>query len=282
LLWLIARQDEGMNISQAVKLWRTLEAEGELPVAEESPLSSHHPVESSQYTTHGDVIAELRQRWLTACANFSEREAEQILAQAFALYPAETVCIELLQKGLGQIGLEWYRGKFTTQQEHFASALAMRRLETLLAATPAPTQQGRLVVACPPHENHTFSPLMLTVLLRRRGWDVVYLGANLPQDELVEMIRVIRSDLVILVAQQLYTAASLMEMAQVLTAQKVRVAYGGQVFNLLPALRPQIPAYFLGTEIAAAPAHVERLLMRPPLFPAVPLISEVLPMSGRG
>jgi methanogenic corrinoid protein MtbC1 len=275
LLWLIARQDEGMNISQAVKLWKTLEEEGRLPAATESPMAQTRSTDkiASYDSSGGGIIEDLRRRWIDACATFSEREAETILAQAFALYPPETVCVEMLQKGLNQIGMEWYRGKYTTQQEHFASALAMRRLETLLAATPDPTQHGRVVVACPAQENHTFSPLLVTVLLRRRGWDVVYLGANLPQEELAETVRATRPDLVVLVAQQLSTAATLLEMSRMLATQRVRVAYGGQIFNMIPALREHIPAYFLGTELAAAPMQIERLLMRPPLLPTAQPVS---------
>lgn len=275
LLWLIARQEEGMNISQAVKLWRTLEEEGRLPSSEESPMPVGRGADKHLYEpATGGIIEDLRRRWIEACAIFNEREAEQILAQAFALYPPETVCVELLQKGLGQIGLEWYRGQYTTQQEHFASALAMRRLETLLTATPDPTQQARVMVACPPQENHTFSPLLLTVLLRRRGWDVVYLGANLPQEEFAETVRAAHPDLVVLVAQQLYTAATLLELARSLAAQRIRVAYGGQIFNMIPALRDYIPAYFLGMELSGAPAQIERLLLRPSLPPAAQPISQ--------
>ncbi|MCB0114908.1 MAG: cobalamin-dependent protein, partial [Caldilineaceae bacterium] len=258
LLWLIARQDEGMNISQAAKLWKTLEEEGRLPTAAESPITQSRSSDRMMTFDNGGggIMEDLRRRWVDACASFSEREAETILAQAFALYPPETVCVEVLQKGLNQIGMEWYRGKYTTQQEHFASALAMRRLETLLAATPDPTQHGRVVVACPANENHTFSPLLITVLLRRRGWDVVYLGANLPQEELAETVRATRPDLVVLVAQQLSTAATLLEMSRMLANERVRVAYGGQIFNMIPALREHIPAYFLGTELAAAPMQI--------------------------
>ncbi len=274
LLWLIARQEEGMNISQAAKLWQTLEEEGQILSVNESPMTQSRQVEQSGYeSTRGGVIEDLRHHWIEACSTFNEREAEIVMAQAFALYPAETVCVELLQKGLHQIGMEWYRGQYTTQQEHFASALAMRRLETLLAATPDPTQHGRVIVACPAHENHTFSPLLLTVLLRRRGWDVVYLGANLPQEELIETVRATHPDMVVLVAQQLSTAASLLEMARLLSTHRVRVAYGGQIFNMIPDLREHIPAYFLGTELAAAPMQVERILMRPPLLPTAQPIS---------
>lgn len=275
LLWLIARQDEGMNISQAAELWKSLEAEGRIPTAaDQSPLntisSQSQPEEPAPFqSARGGVIEELRQRWIEASMAFNERAAEQVLAQAFALYPPETVCIELLQRGLGQIGIDWYRGRTTAQQEHFASALAMRRLEALLAAAPDPTRPQRIVVACPPHENHTFSPLLTTLLLRRRGWDVVYLGADVPTEQLAETVRMTKPVLVILVAQRLQTAANLMEMAYTLRMEKTQVAYGGQIFNIIPALRERIPGFFLGTELAMIATQVERLLAQPTAPPAM-------------
>jgi MerR family transcriptional regulator, light-induced transcriptional regulator len=275
LLWLIDRQEEGMSISQAVKLWKTLEEAGQLPLPRDLFLPPQPQVETPGYEQpRGGIIENLRQQWITACSQFNEREAEQTLAQAFALYSAETVCIEVLQKGLGQIGVEWFQGNLTAQQEHFASALAMRRLETLLAAAPEPTQRGRMAVACPPEENHTFSPLLLTLLLRRRGWEVLYLGANVPEEELAETARLTKPDLVVLVAQRLHTAASLMQMARLLAQEKVQVAYGGYIFNLIPALCKHVSGHYLGNDLATAPNHVERLVMRPPLLPVAEPVSE--------
>ncbi|MEZ4640099.1 MAG: MerR family transcriptional regulator [Caldilineaceae bacterium] len=257
LLWLIARQDEGMNISQAAKLWKTLEEEGRLPTAAESPITQSRSSDRMMTFDNGGggIMEDLRRRWVDACASFSEREAETILAQAFALYPPETVCVEVLQKGLNQIGMEWYRGKYTTQQEHFASALAMRRLETLLAATPDPTQHGRVVVACPANENHTFSPLLITVLLRRRGWDVVYLGANLPQEELAETVRATRPDLVVLVAQQLSTAATLLKCRRMLANERVRACVWRTDLQHDPGAARAHPR-LLGDGTMAAPTQI--------------------------
>ena len=60
--------------------------------------------------------------------NFDEQQAERIITQAFGLFSVERVCLDVLQKGLAVIGEGWYAGHVTVQQEHFASALAIRRL----------------------------------------------------------------------------------------------------------------------------------------------------------
>ena len=260
LKWLIARQREGMSISRAVELWRRLEAEGQDPLhVATSAMAASTPMPLAG----GEAISELRQVWVSACLGFDEQTAEHTLAHAFALYPAETVCFEVLQKGLSHIGEAWYQGQVTVQQEHFASALAMRRLDALLAAAPPPTQAGRILVVCPPEERHTFAPLLLTFLLRRRGWEVIYLGANVPVDRLETALSSVKPDLVILTAQLLHTAATLLSMAQVLQREHVPSAFGGRVFNLLPALRARIPGQFLGERLETAPQVVEQLMTTP-------------------
>lgn len=95
--WLMARQDEGLSISRAVKLWHTLEADGESPLQvpeyqQMSPPSRETAVAASS------KIDDMRAAWINACLNFDEPSAERILTQAFALYQPEMVLTQLLQK----------------------------------------------------------------------------------------------------------------------------------------------------------------------------------------
>lgn len=271
--WLTDRQGEGLSISRAVKLWRSIEAQGHDPLqtidtgsAEASDLAIALP--------KGAGPTELREAWKSACLSYDERRAEQILSQAFALHSVETVCLELLQRGLAELGEGWYRGEVTVQQEHFASELAMRRLEALLTATPPPTRPHRILMGCPPQEEHIFSPLLLTLFLRRRGLGILYLGSNVPVARLGSAIETAKPQVVILSAQQLHTAASLLEVAHFLQEQDIPLAYGGSVFNLLPDLRDRIPGYFLGERIQDAPSVVEQVVSSPPPLPTVKAASE--------
>jgi len=260
LKWLMARQEEGLSISRAVDLWRDLLAEGKDPfmeMADEEEIAGPPPLEV------GDTLAELRETWIEACLAFDEQRAEYTLAQAFALYPPETACLELLQKGLSEIGRLWYEGEASAQQEHFASALAIRRLEAMLAVNPPPTRPGRILIGCPPEEEHVFSPLLLTLLLRRRGWDTVYLGANVPLERLESTIEHTDPDLVILAAQTLNTAASLLPVAELIQEGGLPLAFGGRVFNIARSLRERIPGHFLGHDLAQAPNVVEQLMTSP-------------------
>ena len=267
LKWLLARQDEGMTISRAVSLWRSLQAEGRDPL-QVSPLGHvDEPPPAYPSIELGNTVVELRRAWVDACLSFDERRAELVLNQAFSYYSPEVVCFELLQKALVEIGNGWYAGDVSVQQEHFASALAMRRLDSLLAATPAPTRPGRIIVGCPPGDIHTFSPLLVTFLLRRRGWDVVYLGADVPTNRLQATIEKTRPDLVVFSAQLLDTAASLLDAAHYLRESNVPLAFGGYVFSAVPSLAERIPGYFLGEELNKVPMVIEQLVLNPPAMP---------------
>ncbi|NWG34400.1 MAG: MerR family transcriptional regulator [Chloroflexi bacterium] len=257
--WLMARQEEGLSISRAVDLWNEQIASGSDPLAgiasstSASPLTVPPPAPDS-------TLASLRADWIQACQDFDELAAEQILNQAFSLFPVEAVCMDLIQKGLSEIGELWYKNKLSVQQEHFASGLAMRRLDALLSAAPAPSRKETLLVGCTADEWHTFTPLLISLLLRRRGYKVIYLGANVPAARFTETVKDTKADLVLLVAQQLVSAATLQSAAHALASKGIPVAFGGRIFNLRPSLIEYIPGFFLGNEIGSALGEIEKIL----------------------
>lgn len=258
--WLMKRQTDGLSISRAVDMWKEQIASGLDPLADTaheaiaptSIISAQHPLATT--------LDEFRARWVEACLNFSESTSEQILNQAFSIFPVEAICIEILQKGLSEIGSLWYENRASVQQEHFASSLAIRRLDALLSASPLPTRKQTVIVGCPPEEWHTLIPLLLALFLRRRGLNVVYLGANIPAEQFSHMIKNVSADLVVLVAQQLITAATLQQAALMLSSHNISVAFGGRIFSIHPSLVESIPGHFLGNILAPAVENIEVIL----------------------
>jgi hypothetical protein len=197
-----------------------------------------------------------------------------VITYALALFRPETVCTEIFMKSLSAIGEAWYRGEATVQQEHFASESAMRRLEAMVAALPPPTRPRRILVGCAPNDDHTFPALLLTFLLRLRGYPVTFLGARVPSSEMGHTVTAVKPNLVIMTAQHLFTAAALLETAHDLRATKVPLAFGGRIFNLVPSLRERVPGFFLGERIEAAPSVVDQLLAAHPSPPPVADVGE--------
>lgn len=259
LKWLSERLDEGMSISSAVDLHQSLSTDGKDPITF-SPLNTpftRGTHESMATGTGAQPLSQLRADWVTACMAFNEPRAEQALSTAFALYSPEDVCFDVLRAGLEEIGEHWYQGDITVQQEHFATAQAMRKLESLIAAAPKAIRKERILIASPVGEMHEFALLILAFLLKRRGFEVIYLGTNVPNDRLAETIREIKPDLIVSSAQQMYTAASLRDLALFARGEGVVTSFGGGIFNRLPQLVERIPGFYLGDSMENAPQRVE-------------------------
>lgn len=274
--WLITRQNEGLSISSAVGLYREKEASSQDPLAEMAHAESPAPL--TVFTPDLSLEA-LGNTWLEASVEFNETLAEQLLNQAFSLYPLEVVLFEIIQQSMRDLGEKWFDGEVTVQQEHFTSALVLRRLETLIAATPPPLRSETILIASPAEEWHTFTMVMLNLLLRRRGYHVVFLGANVPTDHLDEAVESIKPDLVILASQHLSSAANLQKAARILSRKNVHVAYGGRVFNIIPALRKRIPGDFLGETIEESLSVIEQLIRNPksvPIYDETPAAYRIL------
>jgi len=257
--WLLAKQDEGLSISRAVDLWNENIASGSDPLADSASTNITSPL-AVPPAAPDSTLATLRTDWVKACSNFDEIAAEQILNQAFSLFPIEAVCTDLIQRGLADVGTLWYENKLSVQQEHFASGLAMRRVDALLSAAPAPTRKDAILVGCPAEEWHTFTPLLISLLLRRRGYKVIYLGANVPSEHFIDTVKDSKANLVLLVAQQLVSAATLQGTANALANKNIPVAFGGRIFTLRPSLKEFIPGYYLGNEIGSAINEIEKVL----------------------
>jgi len=253
--WLKTRQGEGLSISNAVQLWHNLEAEGNDPllvVAYATPSIAAMPAPDSG----GRGLDELKGLWISACKAFDESASRRILSEAFALFGVEDVCLRLILDGMRQVGQGWYEGEIAVEQEHFASAIAKRQLKVLVSASPEPTRPEKILVGATPGEQHDLALLMITLLLRRRGWDVVYLGANVPLESYRTLLDPSRFALAIVSAEQLFTAGHLRGVAQLAQEANLPLLYGGRIFRELSDLQNRIPGHYLGERLEAVPGIV--------------------------
>lgn len=262
--WLMKQQESGLSISRAVDLWKEQSASGTDPLA-----GAIAPAFSlTQSSLPNGNLEVLRREWLDACFRYDTISAEQILNQSFATHTIEIVCTDIILRGLFEIGEYWHQGTASIQQEHFASELATRKLEALISATPPPTRNEVILLACPPQEWHAFPLLVTTLFLRRRSWNAIYLGTNVPTDRIDEMLKTVKPKLVILAAQTLVNAVNLREMARVLNEKGIPSGVGGRIFNTISRLHTRIPAHFLGNTIEYSIPAIENLIANPRPVPS--------------
>jgi methanogenic corrinoid protein MtbC1 len=254
--WLRDRTKEGMNISHAVMLLMSV-----LESADAAPLSS---IARSLELLLDELVEGL--------TNFDGPAAERVISEAFAIYPFEEVLIGLLQPALVEIGEMWHRGEINIAVEHFSTEFVRRRMAGLLNVFEGAAQHDTIIIGCAPRELHEIGVLFASLFLIRRGWRVIYLGAQVPLNDLVEAVRVVNPALVCLSASTPETVPGLVECAQALQKNfpHIRFGYGGRIFNHNPELRAQVPGLFLGLDSRALAENVAALLLRNPTSSTTP------------
>lgn len=261
LQWLKHQVDAGVAISRAVALLEMHHRAGEEPELQERfnlPTTAPAGVMAGEIRSAPAISAGLVEELLA----FHEQNAEALLDEAFALHPVERVLEQVITPVLVEVGDRWHRGEATVLQEHFATAFLRRRLTALFDAYGNPSTGPLAITGAAPAEWHDVGILLLSLILRRHGWRVIYLGQNVPADGLIRGISQQRPNLICLSATTRESAEKLVTVAEALRElpePRPQLALGGLAFNANPELRLLFPTALFA---ATASEFVTRLSSR--------------------
>ncbi|MBN8234708.1 MerR family transcriptional regulator [Halobacillus kuroshimensis] len=163
LKWLMEKVDKGFTISQAVSL---------LESNEEAVTHNEHSENRTQLDKIGDQL-------LDSLLSFNENDAQRHLDHAFSLFTPETVAIDIIGPILVKIGDLWEENKITSAHEHFASQFIRSRIGMMLLSIPSDSMLPRALLVCGPNERHELGLLIFALFLKRKGYDVIYLGQSI-------------------------------------------------------------------------------------------------------
>ena len=175
--------------------------------------------------------------------------ADQVLSEAHALHPVETVLVELLQPTMIEIGQRWHDGDLSIAVEHFATAYVQGRLRALFNLTSNIRNAKSVVVACAPEDRHELGALTLAVFLRRAGFRVYYVGADTPVADLLEMTQRIKPDAVMVSASVPKSIRALHEQKEHFAEMNTVLVFGGSAFQAQPNLAGHFKGRFLGNDV---------------------------------
>ena len=119
-------------------------------------------------------------RFLGAAARMDLAGIEENLDAGFALGSFEHVVDSWLFPTLEALGEGWALGEIDVAGEHLASHAVHRRLSAAFNAAGSRSRGPAVVVGLPPGSHHELGALAFATAIRRRGLNVLYLGADLP------------------------------------------------------------------------------------------------------
>jgi methanogenic corrinoid protein MtbC1 len=124
--------------------------------------------------------ASFMEQFLSSAASMDIDGVEESLDRAFALGSFEHVVDAWLFPTLIALGEGWARGEIDVAGEHLASHAVLRRLSAAFDAAGSRARGPSVVVGLPPGSVHELGALAFATAAKRRGLDVLYLGADVP------------------------------------------------------------------------------------------------------
>jgi len=245
-------------LSQAIKLLDQLRSTGQDPIHGEVVANKYPPEEVRRPE---DLTADL----LNALLGVNETRATTLLSQAVGQHGIETAMLSVITPVLVELGDRWHRGEVPIAIEHFSTHICRNFLIQQMNRLPIASKEGRIMATCAPGEWHEIGILILTILLRGQGWNVMYFGANMSLDRFSETLAQLRPHLVLFSATSTQTAENLLDLTNVLNElsdPKPLIGLGGLAFLIDPTLTNRIPGTFFGPNGDEAVSQINQLLSR--------------------
>jgi MerR family transcriptional regulator, light-induced transcriptional regulator len=222
---------------------------------------------SVSMTKSPSELVGLRARYLEAQLAGDQRRALALLGEAAAGgHTVDALRREVVQAAQLEIGRLWQENRISIAHEHMATAVSQRALVFLYErATPAPRTGKRIVMACVEGEQHELPARMLADHLELAGYDVAYLGANVPTDSLLAVVRGAPVDVVALSVTMSFNVGGLRGAVLALRAHrpKLPVIIGGHALTWAPGLAAQLGVEHAGHGAGDILGLLERLTRWP-------------------
>lgn len=172
--------------------------------------------------------------------------ATVVLAAVNAGYAILDIYAEVLQEAMHGVGRMWELNEITVAQEHTATAITQYVLALLYdRLKPAEIRRGKAVITGVEGELHQTGANMVADALESDGWDVRFLGTNMPHEGILQAVQDHKADVVGISATMLFNLPKvrrLMADVRQMSGQKVRVVVGGGAFRSVPNLYAEIGA----------------------------------------
>ncbi len=95
---------------------------------------------------------------------------------------------QMIARSLVEVGRLWQAGQISVADEHIATAVAQSVLASFYPSFPWVATGPKGIVACVEGERHELGARMAADLLVCDGWNVLYVGGDVPLAALVELV----------------------------------------------------------------------------------------------
>jgi methanogenic corrinoid protein MtbC1 len=193
-------------------------------------------------------LAAVRASYLAAQLHGNRREALRLVIEEALARGASAldVGLEVIQEAQREIGRLWQANSITIAEEHMATAISnVAHAHLYDHAEREPANGKKVLVACVEGELHDFPARLVADALDLAGFEVRYLGANVPTDGLLAILEQGKPDLLALSVTMTFNVPSLRnatERVRESTNRRLPIAVGGGACSWMQALAGELEA----------------------------------------
>ncbi|WP_150270639.1 MerR family transcriptional regulator [Paenibacillus tepidiphilus] len=177
LRWLKEQTEtHNMSISQAVRMLK------------ESRRKALEDRMTAASGTPGDAFDKMKEQIYSALLEFQGERANGLIDFGFSLYGYEAMFHQVLVPILIKVGDAWEEGTATVAQEHYMTHMISNRFYQFFHVFPVHAHLPKVLAFCPEGEHHQVGLLLFSLFLRKSGVEVIYLGANTPEEGVMAML----------------------------------------------------------------------------------------------
>jgi MerR family transcriptional regulator, light-induced transcriptional regulator len=145
------------------------------------------PMEARQQKIVNDLILSM--------VNLDSQNVERIIDNYITTEGIERTITQIIFPLLDRTGIIWLTNRIDPLQEKLLSNVVRQKLMVALEAMPAAAKTTKTIVLFTPEGTHRdLGILYMNYILRKRGTNTIYLGANVPLDDIVRIATVKNPD----------------------------------------------------------------------------------------
>jgi DNA-binding transcriptional MerR regulator len=187
---------------------------GELSKLGREELLRQARVSAPQVSFVDNAFSRFLQELLSSLNPFNRVIFEKRLNGAVAAIPFEEALHGILLPLQEQVGQLWHDGHLDVSIEHYVTRQVQQKIFSAMNQLPVAEFGAKVVVACPPGEEHDIAACAVAYRCRVRGCRVHYLGANVPLVSLTKLCEQVEPDLTIMSFPVALSEANATELVQ--------------------------------------------------------------------
>lgn len=167
------------------------------------------------------------------------------------------VYARVLEPAQYEAGRLWECNAITVAEEHMATAVTQSVMGQCYPLLPRSAScRGKMVLTGPQGERHQIGAHMVADVLEAYGWDVRFLGTNMPHDGILQVVQEHRPDWVGISASTLLSLPQVRQLIEDVRerfgSEAPRIIVGGSAFRFAPRAWQEVGADAVGTSLDQA------------------------------